>query len=49
MTNHTYYRILQVDPQAEPEVIEAAYRRLARMYHPDVNNAPDCTQVMQQI
>ncbi|MCO6452974.1 MAG: J domain-containing protein [Caldilineales bacterium] len=30
-----YYRILQVHPQAEPEVIQAAYRRLARMYHPD--------------
>jgi curved DNA-binding protein CbpA len=31
-----YYRILQVDPQAEHEVIEAAYRRLMRKYHPDV-------------
>lgn len=31
-----YYQILQVVPQAEPEVIEAAYRRLMRKYHPDV-------------
>lgn len=31
-----YYRILQVDPQAEQDVIEAAYRRLMRKYHPDV-------------
>jgi hypothetical protein len=31
-----YYRILQVDPLAEQEVIEAAYRRLLRKYHPDV-------------
>ncbi len=30
------YKILQVDPEAEPEVIQAAYRRLARKYHPDV-------------
>jgi curved DNA-binding protein CbpA len=30
------YRTLQVDPQAEDEVIAAAYRRLARKYHPDV-------------
>lgn len=30
-----YYRILQVHPDAEPEVIQAAYRRLARKYHPD--------------
>lgn len=31
-----YYLILQVQPSAEPEVIQAAYRRLARKYHPDV-------------
>ena len=32
-----YYKILQVDPIAEQEVIEAAYRKLARRYHPDVD------------
>lgn len=31
------YRVLQVDPSADPEVIEAAYKRLARKYHPDHN------------
>jgi hypothetical protein len=36
-----YYRILQVDPQAEQEVIEAAYRRLIRKYHPDVLSAEE--------
>lgn len=30
------YRVLQVDPEAEDEVIQAAYRRLARKYHPDL-------------
>ena len=30
------YRVLQVDPEAEDEVIKAAYRRLARKYHPDL-------------
>jgi curved DNA-binding protein CbpA len=30
------YKTLQVDPEAEDEVITAAYRRLARKYHPDV-------------
>jgi curved DNA-binding protein CbpA len=29
------YKVLQVDPEAEDEVIQAAYRRLARKYHPD--------------
>jgi DnaJ domain len=32
-----YYRILQVDQEAEPEVIQAAYRRLSLKYHPDRN------------
>lgn len=30
-----YYRILQVDPQAEPEIVTAAFRVLARRLHPD--------------
>lgn len=44
-----YYQILQVSPQAEPEVIEAAHKRLARKYHPDVNGAVDATTRMQEI
>jgi curved DNA-binding protein CbpA len=35
------YKTLQVDPEAEDEVIGAAYRRLARKYHPDANSGPD--------
>ena len=35
-----YYEILQVDPRAEPEVIEAAYRRLSQKYHPDNSGNP---------
>jgi DnaJ-class molecular chaperone len=30
-----HYRVLQVDPSAEPEVIDRAYRALALKYHPD--------------
>lgn len=32
-----YYRILEVLPQASLEEIKAAYRRLARLHHPDKN------------
>ena len=30
------YRVLQVDPAASPLVIQAAYRVLARIFHPDL-------------
>jgi curved DNA-binding protein len=32
-----YYQILGVPPDANEKTIKAAYRRLARQYHPDVN------------
>jgi len=39
------YRVLQVDPTADHEVIQAAYRALARRFHPDV--APDLEMARQ--
>ncbi len=44
-----YYKVLQVDPAAEPEVIEGAYKRLANKYHPDKNPSPKATRKMQEI
>jgi curved DNA-binding protein CbpA len=35
VSEENLYRIVQVDPSAEGEVVDAAYRRLARKYHPD--------------
>lgn len=32
------FEVLGISPDAEPEVIQAAYRALARKYHPDVNH-----------
>ena len=32
-----YYALLGVAPSASPEEIQAAYRRLAKAYHPDLN------------
>jgi len=34
------YKTLQVDPEADPDVIGAAYRKLAQRYHPDVTEDP---------
>lgn len=43
------YKILQVDPEAEDEVIAAAYRRLARKYHPDTATGPEALGRMEAI
>jgi len=48
-SNATYYETLQVCPSAEPEVIDAAYRALAKKYHPDRSSAPDAEAHMARI
>ena len=51
MQTSDYYRILQVHYQAEPEIIESAYKRLARKYHPDanpINNRDDRMQLINE-
>ncbi len=36
-----------MDPRAEPEVIQAAYRRLAVKYHPDIDPSSEATERMK--
>lgn len=45
----THYDILQVSHLADAEVIEGAYRRLARKYHPDVNGTSDAARRMKEL
>lgn len=49
MLEKDYYKILQVDPHAEQEVIEGAYKRLAFKYHPDRYKGSDSDERMKQI
>lgn len=35
MSEQTYYELLQVRDDANKEVIQASYRRLSKMFHPD--------------
>jgi curved DNA-binding protein CbpA len=43
------YKILQVDPEAEDEVIQAAYRRIAQKYHPDRSTGQEAIDRMVAI
>jgi len=42
-----YYAILQVHPTATKEVIDAAYRKLASKYHPDINDSAKAVDKMK--
>jgi curved DNA-binding protein CbpA len=44
-----HYRMLQVDPEADPDVIQAAYRRLAQKNHPDLAHGPEAAARMVAI
>lgn len=44
----TLYQVLQVDPYADPEIIEAAFKRLALKYHPDRSREPDAALRMRE-
>ena len=43
------YKTLQVDSEADPEVIQAAYRRLAQTWHPDVAGGQEAEDRMVAI
>ena len=32
-----YYKILEIQPKASAEAIKKSYRRLSKIYHPDIN------------
>lgn len=44
-----HYRTLQVHHEASQEVIEAAWKRLCRIYHPDVNHSARAGERMKEI
>jgi hypothetical protein len=46
---NTAYQVLQLDPAAEQEVVEAAFKRLALKYHPDTSKAPDASDRMREL
>ena len=49
MTKRDYYEVLGISHTASQEEIKSAFRRLARKYHPDVNDAPDAEERFKEI
>jgi curved DNA-binding protein CbpA len=43
------YEVLQISPRASAEVIHAAYRALARSYHPDTGDVPQAVSQMREL
>jgi DnaJ domain len=48
-TVRTLYQILQVDQDADPDVIEAAFKRMALKYHPDRSKDPEAAAKMREV
>ncbi|MEA3640323.1 MAG: DnaJ C-terminal domain-containing protein [Lamprobacter sp.] len=44
-----YYKILGVSREAKPDEIKAAYRKLARKYHPDVSQEPNAEERFKEV
>ena len=44
-----YYKILGVNKNASKEEIKAAYKKLAKQYHPDLNKTPDAAEKFKEI
>ena len=49
MAQKDYYSILGLSPQATPEQIKSAYKKLAKQWHPDVNKTPEATEKFKEI
>ncbi len=49
MAQRDYYEVLGVPRTASPEDIKAAFRKLARQYHPDVSQEPNAEERFKEI
>ena len=47
--NKDYYSILQINQNASPEIIEKAYKTLAKKYHPDLQQTAEAKKESEEI
>src|SRR4051812_33878918 len=44
-----YYQVMGLEPGADAAAVKQAYRRLARLHHPDVNQAAEAAASMSKV
>ena len=49
MAEESYYELLQVSQNADPEIIQAAYRRLMLRYHPDRSSETNAAEMARRL
>ena len=49
MAQRDFYTVLGVSKTATADEIRAAYRKLARQYHPDVNKTPEASKLFNEV
>ena len=45
----SYYEILGISPQASKNEIKSQYKKLVKMYHPDVNSSLEAEEIFKEI
>ena len=45
----SYYEILNISPNASKQEIKNQYKKLVKMYHPDLNSTPEAEEIFKEI
>lgn len=48
-SEYSYYEILDIPPRSSFEEIKKAFRRMAKLYHPDINSSSNAHQIFLKV